>query len=56
MKLAYIAHDFAGYDIEQMEFPKKEYRSEGKIKENGMFVIKWDKQKNISDLKKFIYE
>lgn len=56
MKLAYIAHDFAGYDIEQMEFPKKEYRSEGKIKENGMFVIKWDKEKNISDLKKFIYE
>lgn len=56
MKLAYIAHDFAGYDIEQMEFPKREYRSEGKIKENGMFVIKWDKQKNISDLKKFIYE
>lgn len=56
MKLAYIAHDFAGYDIEQMEFPKKEYRSEGKIKENGMFVIKWDKQKNITDLKKFIYE
>lgn len=32
MKLAYIAHDFAGYDIEQMEFPKKEHRSEGKIK------------------------
>ncbi|GAA3650825.1 LCP family protein [Asaccharospora irregularis] len=56
MKLAYIAHDFAGYDIEQMEFPKREYRSEGKIKENGMFVIKWDKEKNISDLKKFIYE
>lgn len=56
MKLAYIAHDFAGYDIEQMEFPKKEHRSEGKIKENGMFVIKWDKEKNISDLKKFIYE
>lgn len=56
MKLAYIGHDLAKYDIKQMEFPKEEYREEGILQDSGMFVIKWDKEKNINELKKFIYE
>ena len=53
--LAFIAHELASYDISQLEFPISEYREEGRIGEKGTYVVKWDKNKNIELLHKFIY-
>ena len=52
--LAFIAHELASYDISQLEFPISEYREEGRIGEKGTYVVKWDKEKNINLLHKFI--
>lgn len=53
--LAFIAHELANYDINQLEFPASKYREEGRIGENGAYVVKWDKNKNIELLHQFIY-
>lgn len=53
--LAFIAHELASYDISQLEFPISEYREEGRIGEKGIYVVKWDKNKNIELLHQFIY-
>ena len=55
INLAFIAHELASYDISQLEFPISEYREEGRIGEKGTYVVKWDKNKNIELLHKFIY-
>lgn len=53
--LAFTAHELASYDISQLEFPISEYREEGRIGENGIYVVKWNKNKNIELLHQFIY-
>lgn len=53
--LAFTAHELASYDISQLEFPISEYREEGRIGENGTYVVKWNKNKNIELLHQFIY-
>ena len=55
MKLALISHELASYDIKQLQFPNEKYREEAKLKENKMFVVKWDKKENIKLLHEFIY-
>lgn len=55
MKMALISHELASYDIKQLQFPSEKYREETKLEDNGMFVVKWDKDKNIEMLHKFIY-
>jgi len=55
INLAFISHELASYDINQLEFPVSKYRKEGNIGENGTYVVKWDKNKNIELLHKFIY-
>jgi len=55
IKLALISHKLASYDIDQLEFPVSKYRKDGNIGENGTYVVKWDKNKNIELLHKFIY-
>lgn len=53
--LAFTAHQLASYDISQLEFPVSKYREEGRIGENGAYVVKWNKNKNIELLHQFIY-
>lgn len=53
--LAFTSHELASYDIDQLEFPIPEYREEGRIGENGTYVVKWNKNKNIELLHEFIY-
>lgn len=55
INLAFISHELANYDINQLEFPISEYREEGRIGEKGAYVVKWDKNKNIELLHQFIY-
>ena len=55
INLAFISHELASYDINQLEFPVSKYRKEGNIGENGTYVVKWDKNKNIELLHEFIY-
>ncbi|MGL5347479.1 MAG: LCP family protein [Peptostreptococcaceae bacterium] len=55
MKLALMSHELGSYEIRQLEFPIEEYRQEGRFGENGTYVIKWDKEKNVKELHKFIY-
>ena len=55
IKLAFISHELANYNINQLEFPISEYRQEGRFGKNGTYVVKWDKNKNIELLHQFIY-
>lgn len=55
MKLAFMAHELGSYEIKQLEFPLEKYREDGRIGENGVYVVKWDKEINIQALHKFIY-
>ena len=54
IKLAFTSHELASYDIKQLEFPVSEYREDGVKDKNGKYVVKWDKDKNINLLHKFI--
>ncbi|MGL5313682.1 MAG: LCP family protein [Peptostreptococcaceae bacterium] len=55
MKLALMAHELGSYEIKQLEFPLEQYREEGRIGENGAYVVKWDERRNIEALHNFIY-
>lgn len=55
MKLAFSAHELASYDIKQLEFPLADYREEGRLNEDGMYVVKWNIDKNLEVLQNFIY-
>lgn len=54
IKLAFTSHELASYDIKELEFPVSEYREDGVTDENGKYVVKWDKEKNINLLHEFI--
>lgn len=54
IKLAFTSHELASYDIKQLEFPVSEYREDGVKDKNGKYIVKWDKDKNINLLHKFI--
>lgn len=53
VKMAFVSHELATYEIKQMQFPKYEYREETKL--HGSFVVDWNKEKNLEYLHKFIY-
>ena len=55
MKLALMSHELGSYKIRQLEFPIEKYRQEGRFGESGTYVVKWDQEKNIKELHKFIY-
>ncbi len=55
MRLAFSAHEMASYEIKQMEFPFEDYREEGRLNDNGTYVVKWNIDKNIELLHNFIY-
>lgn len=55
MRLAFSAHEMASYEIKQMEFPFEDYREEGRLNNNGTYVVKWNIDKNIELLHNFIY-
>lgn len=56
LKLAIKSKELYSYDIKQLEFPIKEYRTEGQLEESKAFVVKWNKEENIKGLQSFIYE
>lgn len=56
MNLAFSAHELASYDIKQMQFPLEQYREEGQINGDGMYVVKWKEEENLKVLHQFIYE
>ncbi len=55
MRLAFSAHEMARYDIKQMEFPLADYREESRLHGDGMYVVKWNIDKNLEVLHNFIY-
>lgn len=55
MRLAFSSHELASYDIKQLEFPLENYREEGRLNEDGMYVVKWNIDKNLEVLHNFIY-
>ncbi|MEG1311493.1 MAG: LCP family protein [Romboutsia sp.] len=55
MRLAFSAHELASYDIKQLEFPLEDYREEGRLNKDGMYVVKWNLDKNLEVLHNFIY-
>ncbi len=54
MELAFMSREFATYDINQMEFPSKDYREDAQIGEDKIYVTKWDEVKNKEILHDFI--
>lgn len=56
LKLAIKSKELYSYDIKQLEFPLREYRTEGQLEESKAFVVKWNKEENIKGLQSFIYE
>lgn len=54
VRMAFVSHELASYEIKQLEFPKAEFRGEAKL--NGSFVVDWNKEKNIEILHNFIYK
>lgn len=55
MRLALSSHELASYDIKQLEFPLEDYREEGRLNQDGMYVVKWNVDKNLEVLHNFIY-
>lgn len=55
IKLAFLSYDLSNYEIKQLQFPVKEYRQDGVKNEEGLYVIKWNEEKNLEILHKFIY-
>lgn len=55
MRLAFLSHELASYDIRQLEFPLKGYREDGQLSQDGLYVIKWRVDKNLEELHNFIY-
>ncbi|HSQ89495.1 LCP family protein [Romboutsia sp.] len=54
-KLALSSHELASYEIKQLQFPLEQYREEGRINGDGMYVIKWKEGENLKVLHQFIY-
>lgn len=54
-KLAFLSHELASYEIKQLQFPLQQYREEGRINGDGMYVVKWREEENLKILHEFIY-